>query len=198
MRLLRLRATTAMAATLALLVPIGVASRASAATDHSDVIGRTPPQPPAQVDWVSVRCAGDTLTGLVQAKGVPGKSLTLVLLQRPRDGAPFQPAHRTVTLTLDSRARARYRYHLPIGGLNALAYQVAVKTAPKHRAVRSPVLPAGECAPGPVVPEAALPLALPLSMLLSLAAAGLTLARRSGRPLRALPRACHGVPPSSP
>ena len=120
---------------------------------------------------------------MIQAKGAPGQVLTVSLLQRRHDGGAFQPARRTVQVTLDGHARAsaRYRYRLPVGGLDALAYQVAVRTAPKRRAVRSSVLPASECAPGPVVPEAALPVALPASMLLSLGAAGLLAAWRSGR-----------------
>jgi len=164
---------------------MGAASRASASTadptDTGDVTRHH-----AQVDWVSVRCVGDTLTGLVQARGARGEVLTLELLERQRDGAKFVPAGRTAQVTLAARKRGNNHYHysVGIGGLNARAYQVTVRPSPRAALVRSPVVSAAECAPGPVVPEAALPILLPASMLVSLAAAGAVVTRRARRARR--------------
>ncbi len=165
---------TAVAA-LALLIPMGAASSASAATTRNH----------PQVDWISVRCAGDTLTGLVQARGTQGEVLTLTLLERQRDGAHFMPAGRTAQVTLDSgRGPNRYRFSIPIAGLTARAYQAVIRLGRKQGVVRSPVLPAGECAPGPVVPEAALPILLPASMLVSIASVGVVARTRRTRRAR--------------
>jgi len=181
---------------LALLAPLGAASKASAKTADTAGTAATGTAAPAatadatrhhaRVDSVTIRCVGDTLTGVVQARGKSGEVLTLNLLERQRDGGKFVPTGRTaqVTLSARNRSRNRYSYHIGVGGLNARAYQVTVRPSPRASLVRSPVVSAAECAPSPVVPEAALPILLPASMLAGLAAAGAVVTRRARRTRR--------------
>jgi Ni/Co efflux regulator RcnB len=115
-------------------------------------------------------CAGDTISGELRADRPAGARVTLVLLRQATRRAPFVSTGKQVVI-VPQQGRHTYPFSFDVSALNAVAYRI-------DGAGESRVVPAASCAPGRQVPDAPLPLMLPLSLLVVL---GLPAAKRRRR-----------------
>ena len=119
--------------------------------------GRNASQP-AKVQLMA-HCAGDTISGEVRTTAPAGTQFAVVLYQQPTHWSPAVATGRQVNVTTDGRAA--YPFSFNVAAYNAWAFRL--DTAGDSKAVM-----AASCAPGRQVPEAPLPLLLPLSLLTGL------------------------------
>jgi len=115
---------------------------------------------PARVTKVDASCAGDRISGRADVTGQAMVSLQLLSRRNPR--AKFLQTGKQAWIRA-SRAGS-YKFRFDISKLSANAYRVRTKRS----GTQSAVVRASACAPGYQVPEAPLPLLLPLSLLLML------------------------------
>jgi hypothetical protein len=114
---------------------------------------------PVKVTKVDATCAGDLINGRANVTGPAMVSLSL--LSRGRPGEKFAPTKKQAWIR--SKQPGSYKFRFDISKLSADAYRVRTKSGTKSGVVRS-----STCAPGYQVPEAPLPLLLPLSLLMML------------------------------
>ena len=120
---------------------------------------------PARVTKVEAACAGDLING--RRTGDRAGDGLLRLLARLSPRAKFVPTAKQAYIR--AKQAGSYKFRFDISKLSANAYRVRTKSGTQSALVR-----ASACAPGYQVPEAPLPLLLPLSLLLMLGlAAGL-------------------------
>jgi hypothetical protein len=114
---------------------------------------------PARVTKVDASCAGDLISGRASVTG--RAMVSLRLLSRRNPSAKFLQTGKQAWIR--SSKAGSYKYRFDISKLSANAYRVRTKSGTQSAVVR-----ASACAPGYQVPEAPLPLLLPLSLLLML------------------------------
>ncbi len=120
---------------------------------------------PARVTKVEAVCAGDLINGRARVTAPAMVSLRLLARLSPR--AKFVPTAKQAYIR--AKQAGSYKFRFDISKLSANAYRVRTKSGTQSALIR-----ASACAPGYQVPEAPLPLLLPLSLLLMLGlAAGL-------------------------
>jgi hypothetical protein len=122
---------------------------------------------------VVARCAGDILSGTLRVgREAPSGQIQLAVLARHGGRSGFTSTG--ISTWLNVEGGRSYPFRFDIGRLSATAYRV------DPPGDHSNVVPASSCPPGHQIPEAPLPLLLPLSVL---GLGGLLLARN--RRLRA-------------
>ena len=114
---------------------------------------------PARVTKLQASCAGDLINGRAQVTAPA--MVSLQLLSRRSAQGKFAPTSKQAWIR--AKQAGSYKFRFDISKLSANAYRVRTK-----RGTQSAVIRAASCAPGYQVPEAPLPLLLPLSLLLTL------------------------------
>jgi hypothetical protein len=142
------------------LLPLTSAVAAREATIHAKVSGA---------------CVGDTISGRVSLRAKGGTRFTLRLLKQQTANSGWTKTNLSRSFTSRGGSRV-YRFRFNVSAFDAYGYRLGVYR--RGQRVLSGPIAAASCAPGAQVPEAPLPLLLPLSLL---ATAAFVFRRRRSR-----------------
>ena len=125
---------------------------------------------PLSVTSISASCTGDVLSGTVTAQGYTGDAFDATL--SAQQSGTWAPAGVSQHIVLTKGTSRGYGYSFNVASVNGTAFQVGA------RGTSSPVIDASTCAPATQLPEASMPVLLPLSVAGTIGVFGLIAYRR--------------------
>jgi hypothetical protein len=125
---------------------------------------------PLSVSSITASCTGDVLSGTVTAQGYTGDTLNAIL--SAQQSGTWAPSGLSQQIVLTQGASKGYDYSFNVASVNGAAFQVGA------RGTASPVIDASTCAPATQLPEASMPVLLPLSVAGTIGVFGMIAYRR--------------------
>lgn len=125
---------------------------------------------PLSVTSISASCTGDVLSGTVTAQGYRGDAFNATV--SAQQSGTWAPAGLSQHIVLTKGASQGYDYSFNVASVTGTAFQVGA------RGTSSPVIDASTCAPATQLPEASMPVLLPLSVAGTIGVFGLIAYRR--------------------
>ena len=125
---------------------------------------------PLSVSSITASCTGDVLAGVVTAQGYTGDGFDAAL--SAQQSGTWAPSGLSQHIVLTKGASGAYDYTFNVASVNGTAFQVSA------RGTSSPVVDASTCAPATQLPEASMPVLLPVSVAGTIGVFGLIAYRR--------------------